>query len=112
MVLSRVLRALEQKDYVPIVYFDANVGYVLADRYYNEAKLAGLIGIQKRHICVVDKGVIADEAILAFASEHRLRVVTNDNFRDWRVRFPHADKKGVLVGGTWKDGSVVWRGKL
>ena len=111
-VLSRVLRALEKKGYVPIVYFDANVGYVLADRFYNETKLAGLIDVQKRHICVVDKGVIADEAILAFASEHRLRVITNDNFRDWRVQFPHADKKGVLVGGTWQEGSVVWRGKL
>jgi hypothetical protein len=112
MILTRVLRALEEKGYVPIVYFDANVGYVLAKRYYNESRMAGMIKIPKRHICVVDKGVIADEAILAFASEHRLRVVTNDNFRDWRVQFPHADKKGVLVNGTWQEGSVIWRGKL
>ena len=111
-VLSRVLRGLEQKGYTPIVYFDANVGYVLDDHYYDEDKLAGWIGIPVRHICVVDKGVAADEAILGFASAHRLRVVSNDKFRDWRVQFPHAAKKGVLVGGAWRDGSVAWRGKL
>lgn len=112
LVLSRVLRGLEEKGYTPIVYFDANVGYVLDDHYYNEANLAGLIGVPVRHICVVDKGVVADEAILTFASAYRLRVVSNDKFRDWRVQFPHADKKGTLVGGTWRVGSVVWRGQL
>lgn len=112
LVLSRVLRSLEQKGHTPIVYFDANVGYVLDDHYYNETKLAGLIGIPARHICVVDKGVVADEAILGFASTYRLRVVTNDQFRDWRVQFPHADKKGILVGGKWREGSVIWRGKF
>ncbi|WP_296431958.1 hypothetical protein [Yoonia sp.] len=111
-VLSRVLRALEQKGYTPIVFFDANVGYKLDDHYYDESKIAWLIGVPAWHVCVVSRGVVADEAILAFASDHHLRVVTNDKFRDWRVQFPHADKKGILVGGTWREGSVVWRGTL
>ena len=111
-VLSRVLRSLESNGYQPIVFFDANVGYVLDDHYYNERKLAPVIGIKSEHICVVSKGVVADEAILAFASDYRLRVVTNDKFRDWRIQFPHADRKGILVGGTWREGSVIWRGKL
>lgn len=111
-VVLRVLRNLEQKGYAPIVFFDASVGYVLDDHYYNEAKIAGLIGVPARHICVVDKGVVADEGILAFATDHRLRIVTNDKYRDWRVRFPHADKKGVLIGGAWRDGAVKWRGSL
>ena len=110
--LSRVLRSLEGKGYAPVVFFDANVGYVLDDHYYNESKLAPLIGVPKDHICVVSKGVVADEAILSFATDFGLRVVTNDRYRDWRVTFPHAAKKGTLVGGTWREGSVVWRGKL
>ena len=112
LVLARVLRSLEKKGYVPIVFFDASVGYKLGDRYYNEAKLASVIGTPTKHICVVDKGVVADETILAFASDHDLRVVTNDRYRDWRVQFPHIAKKGKLLGGTWRDGAIVWRGAL
>ncbi len=112
LVVLRVLRNLEEKGYTPIVFFDANVGYVLDDHYYNEAKIAWLIGVPARHVCVVDKGVVADQGILSFATDYNLRVVTNDKYRDWRVKFPHADKKGVLVGGTWRDGAVIWRGSL
>jgi hypothetical protein len=111
-VLSRVLRELEQMGYTPIVFFDASVGYKLDDHYYDKSKIAWLIGVPAWHVCVVNKGVVADEAILAFATDHQLRVVTNDKFRDWRVQFSHADKKGILVGGTWREGSVVWRGTL
>lgn len=111
-VLSRVLRNLEDKGYTPIVFFDASAGYRLADSYHNEAKLAALIGIPARHICVVDKGVVADQSILSFATDYNLRVVTNDQFRDWRVRFPIAGQKGTLLRGKWRDGSVVWRGQL
>lgn len=111
-VLSRVLRSLEEKGYTPIVFFDANVGYVLDDRYYHERMLAPLIGVPAEHICVVDKGVVADEGILAFATDHNLRVVSKDKFRDWRLRYPHADKKGTLVAGAWREGSVVWHGNL
>jgi hypothetical protein len=111
-VLARVLRSIETKGHTPIVFFDASVGYKLGDRYYNETKLESLTGIPAKHICVVDKGVVADEGILAFASDHGLRIVTNDQFRDWRVQFPHAAKKGTLVGGQWRDGAVKWRGTL
>lgn len=112
MAVLRVLRNLEEKGYTPIVFFDANVGYVLDDHYYDEAKIAWLIGVPAQHVCVVNKGVVADEVILAFATDHNLRVVTNDKYRDWRVQFPHADKKGILIGGTWRDGAVKWRGAL
>ena len=111
-VLSMVLRSLEDHGFAPIVFFDANVGYVLADRYYNEAMLAPLIGVPSKHICVVDKGVVADEVILAFSADHGMRVVTNDQFRDWRVQFPHAAKRGQLVRGDWKYGSIFWRVRM
>jgi len=111
-VLSRILRNLEAKGHTPIIFFDASVGYILGDRYYDEAKLASLVGTPANHICVVDKGVVADVAILAFASDHDLRIVTNDRFRDWRVQFDHAAKKGTLIGGAWRDGTVIWRGSL
>ncbi len=111
-ILAQVLRSLTRAGYTPIVFFDASVGYVLDDHYYNEAKLAPLLDIPQEHICVVDKGVVADVSILSMASDHHLRVVSNDRYRDWRVKFPHAAKKGVLLSGTWREGTVVWRGKL
>ena len=105
-ILSLVLRSIENKGYAPIVFFDANVGYILDDHYYDELKLALVIGVTKEHICVVDKSVVADEAILAFSKDHKLRVVTNDNYRDWRGQFSHVKRKGVLVKGTCKSGNV------
>ena len=111
-VLSMVLRALENKGYAPIVFFDASVGYRLGDRYFDEFKLARLTSISSDHICVVEKGTVADEAILAFSRDHNLRVVTNDQFRDWRVQFPHAAQKGRLIKGTFSEGTVKWRGAL
>ena len=104
--LSLVLRTIEKKGYAPIVFFDANVGYVLGDHYYDELKLALVTGVAKEHICVVDKGVVADQAILAFSKDHKLRIVTNDRYRDWRGQFPHVKRKGALVKGTCQSGSV------
>ena len=66
-VLVRVLRDLEAKGLAPIVYFDANVGYVLGDAYFDEVKLASLTKLPVEQICVVGKGVVADEKLLAFA---------------------------------------------
>lgn len=111
-ILAQVLRSLTRAGYTPIVFFDASVGYVLDDHYYDEAKLAPLLDIPQEHICVVSKGVVADVSILSMASDHHLRVVSKDKFRDWRVQFPYAAKKGVLLSGTWREGTVIWRGNL
>ena len=111
-VLARVLRSLEAKGYTPIVFFDASAGYQLSDRYLNERALSDAIGVPAAHICVVDKGVIADQSILAFAVDHGLRVVSNDQYRDWRVQFPHLDRKGAVLRGRYQDGSVLWREEL
>ena len=112
MVLQRVVSDLKDKGYAPIVFFDANVGYQLGDRYFDEAMMAQIAGVPQQHVCVVGKGVVADQSILMFATDYDLRVVTNDRYRDWRVQFPLAAKKGALVGGAWQEGSVVWRGAL
>ncbi len=111
-VLSRVLRDLEKKGLTPIVFFDANVGYKLGDQYMDEARLGRLIKLPPEQICVVAKGVVADEMLLAFAAHHGLRVVSNDRYRDWRVTYPHLAKKGSVVRGEFTEGAVKWRNKL
>lgn len=111
-VLKRVIIRIEEKGFSPIIFFDANVGYKFSDHYYDEAKLARLLGIAQRRICVVGKGIVADECILDFATLHRLRVVSNDRFRDWRVQFPAITKKGALVRGDWREGDVSFGNRL
>ena len=111
-VLSRVLRSLENKGYAPFIFFDASVGYKLDDHYYDAYKLAHVTGVHAGHIRVVNKGEIADVAILAFAGDHGLRIVTNDQFRDWRVQFPHAGHKERLIKGSFREGAVRWKGRL
>jgi len=108
-VLERVLRDLKDRGHTPIVVFDASAGYRLQDRYMNGPQLAQLFDLPVPHVYVVNKGVVADEVILDLAQTHNLRIVTNDRYRDWRVQFPIAGKKGALVRGTWKEGSVVWK---
>lgn len=110
-VLTQVLRALEGAGHTPLVIFDASVGYRLGDQYFDEVKLSRLIGLPSSQIVVVNKGVIADDAILSFATDQNLRIVSNDQFRDWRVQFPHVAKKGQLLRGTYSHGAVHWRGK-
>lgn len=111
-VLARVLGALQTKGYTPIVFFDASVGYRLADRYLDAGDLAGLIGLPAAQIHVVDKGVIADSAILEFSALHGLRIVSNDQYRDRRVQFPHLHRKGAVLRGRFQDGAVVWQQRL
>lgn len=111
-VLVRVLGALQAKGYAPIVFFDASAGYRLADRYLGAGDLAGLTGLPAAQIHVVDKGVIADSAILGFSALHGLRIVSNDQYRDWRVQFPHLGRKGAVLRGRFQDGTVVWQQRL
>lgn len=109
VVLTRVIDDLRAKGFSPFVIFDANIGYKLQDRYMDDAPMARLLALPVDQVLVVEKGVVADERILAVASERGLRVVSNDRFRDWKVQYPLVGKKGRVVRGAWKGGSVVWR---
>ncbi|MBS1304318.1 hypothetical protein [Loktanella sp. SALINAS62] len=109
IVLTRVLQSLrDDKGHIPAVVFDANVGYKLFNRFHGHAAMASAIDMPQHLVLVVDRGVIADEAILDVAARHNLPVVSNDRFRDWSVQYPWVRKKGRVLRGTWKDGSVRW----
>jgi hypothetical protein len=110
LVLARVLAALNDRGLIPIVYFDANVGHKLWGEYANANAVALKMRINPRLVVVVPKGVTADEMLLETAVDYGLRVVTNDRFLDWRLRFPQAAEKGFLIKGEWRQGSVMFRG--
>lgn len=108
-VLIRVVQTLKGKGYNPIVIFDANVGYKLRDRYLDDKPMAKMIGLPVAQVLVVEKGIVADQVILDFAAESGLRIVTNDRFRDWSVRYNFIKDKGRLVRGEIREGTVMMK---
>ncbi len=109
IVLTRVIDDLRAKGFSPYVIFDASVGYKLQGRYMDDAPMARLLALPVGQVLVVEKGVVADARILAVATERGLRVVSNDRFRDWKVKYPMVGQKGRVVRGSWKEGSVQWQ---
>ncbi len=107
--LQAVIGSLIARRLEPFVVFDANVGYKLSDRYLDDAPMAEMIGLSADRVLVVEKGVSADERILAMAREHDACVVSNDRFRDWTVKHPWVRKKGRMMRGTYRNGAVKWQ---
>ncbi len=108
-VVEQVVIALEREGFVPYICFDANAGYKLSGHYMKSWDIAPLISVTSDRILVVDRGVVADEVILAEAGRRGLKVVTNDRFRDWTVAHPWVKDHKRFRRGTWKEGAVVWR---
>lgn len=109
MVLTQVLDDLQKRGFTPYVYFDANVGFKLFNQYARGSFMADQLKLEPWQVVVVKGGVTADEQLLKKASQDGLRVVTNDRFRDWKVKFPAIGTKGFLVKGKWQQGTVLWQ---
>ena len=108
-VLRGVIASLMAKGWSPHVVFDANAGYKLRDHFMDENEMARVCKLPARQITVVDSGVVADGVILQMAKAQGLRVVSNDRYRDWSVKYPLVKKRGRMMRGTWKGGNVIWR---
>ena len=104
--VRRVLDAIHDAGFVPLVWFDANAGYLLTGRYLTPWRLAGVLNIDHRQISVAPKGTPADPLLLEQAREMGARVVTNDRFRDWVDDHPFVREPGILVRGRASDGVV------
>lgn len=87
----------------PVIWFDANVGYKIGDRYLGPAALAKRLGCAKDRIHVAPRGTPADPLLLQHAVDPKARVVSNDRFRDWRAAFPALDRDDFLIGTRSRD---------
>lgn len=88
------------------VMFDANAGYLLADRYQHDGVLARQLRLPKDRVMVAPKGTPADPMILQAARDMGAKVVTNDRFRDWADQFPEVAEPGFLIKGGYRDGAL------
>lgn len=101
-----VLRTLVARGFAPGVIFDANAGYLVSDRYRDDAWFAKRLGLPVARVLVVPKGVPADVTILRAARERGARIVTNDRYRDWTDLHPEVADPGHLVRGDYRGGSL------
>ncbi|MFT4151683.1 MAG: hypothetical protein QM656_15895 [Paracoccaceae bacterium] len=97
--VAQVARRLEAEGLVPLVGFDANVGYLIENRYMNDRALAARLKLPVDQVSVSPKGQPADPLLIAAAVRLGARIVTNDRYRDWIEQFPQIQIPGFLVGG-------------
>ncbi len=110
-VLLGVIKNLQDQGLSPIVIFDANVGYKLREHFLDGPMLARICGLRAQNVVVMDTGIVADIRILEMAQASRLKVVSNDRYQDWSAKFPFVKKRGRMMRGAWKGGTVVWAKK-
>lgn len=106
--LRLVLNSLEDAGLRPIVWFDANAGWLVSDRWMSEHDLARALRMNSsRQLRVAPKGTPADPGLLAEATRRGLRIVTNDRYRDWYETFPILKtRRDLLVRGRIADGKA------
>jgi Zc3h12a-like Ribonuclease NYN domain len=107
LVLTRVVAALTARGERPHVYFDANVGYKLQDRFMDATAMAFMLDLSPARVTLADRGNPADPLLLDYAIRLGVRVLSNDRFRDWRDAYPQIGTRGFLVRGRWQQGTVI-----
>ena len=108
-VLRAAVAALRSGGYVPLIWFDANVGYKLEGEFLNARDMAMRLGVKPSHVRVAKKGEVADTLLLAEASSLGVKVVTNDQYRDWQDQYPWVSDAGRVMRGGVRDGAI-WVG--
>lgn len=98
-----VVEKVRSEGLEPVIWFDANVGYKIGDRYLGPAALAKRLGCAKARVHVAPKGTPADPLLLQHAVSLEARVVSNDRFRDWQEAFPVLAREDFLVRTRSRD---------
>ena len=104
--VSAVLAELRRAGLHPIVWFDANVGYRVSDRYMGPRDLSRALGLPRGQVRIAPSGSVADPLLLEEAARLGTGVITNDLYRDWVGSYPSVRVPGVLVSGRVVDGVV------
>ncbi len=108
--LQDLVLSLTGKGWVPVLWFDANAGYLIADRYMGPKDLAVLFGVPEKQVHVAPKGTPADPLLLDGAKALKAQIISNDRFRDWKGSHPILHGKKRLVTGVWRKNGVELRG--
>lgn len=105
--VSAVVGEVKKAGLTPLVWFDANAGYKVGDRYMNQRDLSRAIGVPRKQVRVAPKGSPADPLLLEDAAKLGTGVVSNDRYRDWAETYPNVMQPGVLVRGRVQGGAAM-----
>jgi hypothetical protein len=108
--LISLIRGLERSGHYPVVWFDANAGYLIEGRYMGPAHLAPRLGVTAGQVFVAPKGTPADPLILAAARSIGANIITNDRYRDWTADYPEVSERGLLIRGSIGQDGVLTLG--
>lgn len=102
-----VIEKLVLDGFEPVLWFDANVGYLVRGAYMSPAKLSKALRYPSRRISVAPKGTPADPLLLSEAERLKAPIVTNDRFRDWEERFPQVARQDIFLRGRIENKQVL-----
>lgn len=83
------------------VIFDATAGYKLRDRFIGHDEFAMMIP-DAQDVFVVPKGTNADDYLIEMAMDKKLRIISNDRFRDNPNAKRITKQRGEIVNGQIK----------
>lgn len=98
--------ALKAKGLVPVVWFDANAGYLIEQRFLRADQLAQRLDLPARQVLVAPRGTPADPLLLDMAARLGSQVVSNDRFRDWETQFAAVLAPGRMIRGSISGGQA------
>ncbi|NBR54003.1 MAG: hypothetical protein EBT91_11415 [Rhodobacteraceae bacterium] len=104
--VREVVDALKRRGMRPVVWFDANVGYLVGDRYLGPVPLAKSLGLSERQVIVAPKGTPADPLVIEGARLLKSRIVSNDRFRDWQDQYPAVREAMRFLRGSIENGAL------
>jgi hypothetical protein len=104
--VREVVDALIRRGMRPVVWFDANVGYLVGDRYLGPVPLAKSLGLSERQVIVAPKGTPADPLVIEGARLLKSRIVSNDRFRDWQDQYPEVREAMRFLRGSIENGAL------
>lgn len=104
--VREVVDLLAARGLAPLVFFDANAGYLLTGHYQQSAAFGRALALPEDQIVVVDRGSSADPRILSEARNLNARIVSNDLFRNWTDDHPEIREDGFLLRGGYRKGRL------
>lgn len=96
--LRDVIALLAAQDIDAGVIFDATAGHLLEGHFVGHDHFAALLP-KAKDVLVVPKGTSADDYLIDMAMRNKLRIVSNDRFRDHPNAKRVIKQKGRIVNG-------------